>query len=89
MAAPDGSRSYSLARNKDGILIAECDLNLCRQVHLNELKLFSCNLKVKDKWGFQMTARYELYADLLNKYIRDDFQPQIIKDKGNDKLSNN
>ncbi len=32
MAAPDGSRSPSLARHKDGLLVAELDLNLCRQV---------------------------------------------------------
>jgi beta-ureidopropionase len=32
VAAPDASRCPSLARNKDGLLVAELDLNLCRQV---------------------------------------------------------
>lgn len=32
VAAPDGSRSASLARHKDGLLVADIDLNLCRQV---------------------------------------------------------
>lgn len=32
VAAPDGSRTPGLARNKDGLLVAELDLNLCRQV---------------------------------------------------------
>ena len=32
VAAPDGSRSPSLARHRDGLMVADCDLNLCRQV---------------------------------------------------------
>lgn len=32
VAAPDGSRSVSLARHKDGLMVADIDLNLCRQV---------------------------------------------------------
>ena len=32
VAAPDGSRTASLSRHKDGLMIADCDLNLCRQV---------------------------------------------------------
>eukprot|EP00798_Chlamydomonas_sp_ICE-L_P017155 gene17155-23466_t len=67
VAAPDGSRSPGLARNKHGLMVCEVDLNLCRQI--------------RDKWGFQMTARYEMYSDLLKKYIKPDFVPQIIKDK--------
>lgn len=31
-AAPDASRTPSLARNKDGLMIADMDLNLCQQV---------------------------------------------------------
>jgi beta-ureidopropionase len=68
VAAPDASRTPSLSRSKDGVLVAELDLNLCRQV--------------RDRWGFQMTARYEMYAELLNRYIKPDFEPQIIKDEG-------
>lgn len=32
VAAPDGSRTPGLARHKDGLMIADVDLNLCRQV---------------------------------------------------------
>lgn len=63
-AAPDGSRTPSLSRTKDGVLITELDLNLCRQV--------------KDKWGFRMTQRLDMYADLLTRASRHDFQPQIL-----------
>jgi beta-ureidopropionase len=37
---------------------------------------------VKDKWSFQMTARYEMYAELFLRYIKHDFEPQVIKDPG-------
>ncbi|XP_065574217.1 beta-ureidopropionase-like isoform X2 [Artemia franciscana] len=40
VAAPDGSRTPALSRTRDGLLVAEIDLNLCRQV--------------KDKWGFRI-----------------------------------
>mmetsp|Transcript_27949 Transcript_27949/g.53182 ORF Transcript_27949/g.53182 Transcript_27949/m.53182 type:complete len:363 (+) Transcript_27949:404-1492(+) len=66
VAAPDASRTPALARHKDGLMIAEMDLNLCQQV--------------KDKWGFQMTARYDMYRDLLTEYCKPGFEPQIIKD---------
>ncbi|GAB4820564.1 hypothetical protein N2152v2_007610 [Parachlorella kessleri] len=66
VAAPDASRTPSLARNKEGLLVADLDLNLCQQV--------------RDKWGFQMTARYEMYADLLARYTALDYKPQVIKD---------
>ena len=58
------SRERSLTR--DGIVIAEADLNLCRQV--------------KDLWGLRMTARYADYAELLKKYCEPGFKPQVIKD---------
>lgn len=38
ITAPDGTRTPGLGRNKDGLLVAEVDLNLCRQT--------------KDVWGF-------------------------------------
>ena len=66
VAAPDASRTPSLARHRDGLLVAELDLNLCRQV--------------KDKWAFNMTARHALYADLLARYVRPDFEPQVVRD---------
>ncbi|XP_023015203.2 beta-ureidopropionase [Leptinotarsa decemlineata] len=67
VAAPDGSRSPGLSRTKNGLLIAELDLNLCRQV--------------EDRWGFKMTQRLDMYADLLKKTIGEDFKPQIVKKK--------
>ncbi|XP_050423171.1 beta-ureidopropionase [Adelges cooleyi] len=54
ITAPDGSRTPGLSRINDGLLIAEIDLNLCRQI--------------KDHWGFQMTQRLDMYADSLSKY---------------------
>ena len=64
VAGPDASRTPSLSRYKDGLMVAELDLNLCRQI--------------KDHWGFPLTARYDLYADLLHKYVGHDFTPQRI-----------
>ena len=66
IAAPDASRCHGLSRTRDGVVIAEADLNLCRQV--------------KDLWCLRMTARYPDYADLLAKYIKPNFEPQVIKD---------
>lgn len=58
VTAPNGCRTPSLSRVKDGLLIAELDLNLCRQV--------------KDLWGFNMTARLDMYAkELLEKTIQE------------------
>lgn len=34
VAAPDGSRTPGLSRFKDGLMVVELDLNLCRQVML-------------------------------------------------------
>jgi beta-ureidopropionase len=66
IAGPDASRAPGLSRTRDGITIAEADLNLCRQV--------------KDLWCLRMTARYADYADLLKRYCAPDFKPQVIKD---------
>lgn len=66
VAAPDASRTPSLARNIDGLLVADLDLNLCRQV--------------RDQWSFQMTARYEMYAQELAEYCRPGFKPQVVLD---------
>ncbi|XP_026741034.1 beta-ureidopropionase-like [Trichoplusia ni] len=67
VTAPDGVRTPGLSRIKDGLLIAQIDLNLCRQI--------------KDKWGFTMTQRLDLYAESLNKAIKHDFEPQVIRKK--------
>ncbi|PNX81466.1 beta-ureidopropionase-like protein [Trifolium pratense] len=66
ISAPDASCTPSLSRNRDGLLISDMDLNLCRQF--------------KDKWCFRMTARYEMYAETLARYLKPDFEPQIIRD---------
>jgi beta-ureidopropionase len=66
VAAPNGSRTPGLSRTKDGVLVAEVDLNQCRQV--------------KDKWGFQMTGRWEDYAREITKAVQPDFQPQVVTD---------
>lgn len=48
-------------------MVADLDLNLCRQV--------------RDKWGFQMTARYDIYAALLQRYESSiPFEQQIMRD---------
>merc|ERR1711981_260274 len=52
VAAPDGSRTPGLSRVKDGLLVTELDLNLCRQV--------------KDKWCFQMCQRLDMYSQGLH-----------------------
>lgn len=66
VAAPDGSRTPGLSRIKDGLLVTEVDLNLCRQT--------------KDKWGFRMTQRLDLYAKSLTEAVKLDYKPQIIKE---------
>uniref|UniRef100_A0A0E0LKQ8 Beta-ureidopropionase n=1 Tax=Oryza punctata TaxID=4537 RepID=A0A0E0LKQ8_ORYPU len=65
-SAPDASCTPSLSRYRDGLMISDMDLNLCRQI--------------KDKWGFRMTARYDTYASLLSEYLKPDFKPQVIVD---------
>lgn len=65
VTAPDGSRTPGLSRVKDGLLIAQIDLNLTRQI--------------KDKWGFTMTQRLDLYAKSLNEVITSDYEPQLVR----------
>ena len=65
VAAPDASRTPGLSRTRDGLLVTEVDLNLCRQI--------------KDKWGFTMTNRIEMYADLLTAASKDGYKPQRIR----------
>ncbi len=65
ITAPDGSRTSGLSRTHDGLLITEVDLNMARQI--------------KDKWGFQMTGRHDMYAKLLTEYSKGTFNRQIIK----------
>ncbi|KAJ0175252.1 hypothetical protein K1T71_009393 [Dendrolimus kikuchii] len=53
--APNGHRTPGLSKVNDGLLIVEMDLNLCRQV--------------KDQWGFNMTARLDMYAQELEAVV--------------------
>ncbi|XP_015272196.1 PREDICTED: beta-ureidopropionase [Gekko japonicus] len=64
VASPDGSRTPELSRTQDGLLVAEMDLNICRQVG--------------DKWNFKMTGRYEMYAKELAAVVQPNFVPNII-----------
>jgi beta-ureidopropionase len=70
VAAPDGSRSDAAPRGADGVVVADCDLNLCRQT--------------RDGWGFQQTARLPLYAALLARAAGAGFVPQVVRDTGKD-----
>uniref|UniRef100_T1IPB8 Beta-ureidopropionase n=1 Tax=Strigamia maritima TaxID=126957 RepID=T1IPB8_STRMM len=63
IAAPDGSRTPGLSRIRDGLLIADMDLNLCRQT--------------KDIWGFKMTQRLDLYAQSLTEACKPNYKPQL------------
>lgn len=65
VAAPDGRRTPGLSRTREGLLIAEVDLNLCRQS--------------SDKFGFQMTSRLSMYANKLTMATQEDFEPQVIR----------
>ncbi|XP_042765528.1 beta-ureidopropionase isoform X1 [Panthera tigris] len=66
VAGPDSSRTPGLSRNRDGLLVAELDLNLCRQVN--------------DIWNFKMTGRYEMYARELAEAIKPNYSPNIVKE---------
>jgi len=66
IAAPDGSRTPGLSRTRDGLLVTELDLNLCRQV--------------KDKWCFQMNQRLDLYHQTLGSLLQADWQPNLVKE---------
>lgn len=66
VAAPDGRRTPGLSRTRDGLLVCEVDLNLNRQT--------------KDKWGFRMTQRLDMYAQELTEASKLDFKPNIIKE---------
>ncbi|XP_023322430.1 beta-ureidopropionase [Eurytemora carolleeae] len=64
IAAPDGSRTPGLSRVKDGLLITEVDLNLCRQI--------------TDKWGLRLTQRLDLYAASFTAAVNLDYKPPVI-----------
>jgi len=72
IASPDASRTPGLSRNKDGILVAEVNLNLCRQI--------------RDSWCLRMTARLPVYRDLLIEASKPGFKKQMVKDNGEDQF---
>lgn len=67
ISAPDGRRTPGLSRTRDGLLVAEVDLNLCRQA--------------SDKFGFAMTSRLSMYAEKLAQVTSPSFRPQIIRSR--------
>jgi len=67
VAGPDGSRTPGLSRVRDGLMVAQVDLNLNRQV--------------TDKWGFKMTQRIDMYARALGDVNYEKFQPNIVREK--------
>jgi beta-ureidopropionase len=66
LAAPDGTRSPGMPRDKDGLLISEVDLNMCRQE--------------RDLHTFRMCQRLPLYAEGFTRASKLDFKPQIIRE---------
>eukprot|EP00920_Eleutheroschizon_duboscqi_P042059 GHVT01100773.1.p1 GENE.GHVT01100773.1~~GHVT01100773.1.p1 ORF type:complete len:342 (+),score=40.95 GHVT01100773.1:221-1246(+) len=78
VTGPDGGRTPGLSRLRDGLLVTAVDLNGIEQT--------------RDEWMFQHTARYPMYAKLLDRYQRIKFEPQLIVDpslsrRGNATLS--
>lgn len=67
---PDSQRTPPLSRTRDGLIIADCDLNLIMQI--------------RDTWMLQACARDELYLQELKSYCGPDFKPQVIRDPGLD-----
>jgi len=66
LAAPDGTRSPGMPRDRDGLLITEVDLNMCRQE--------------RDIHTFRMLQRLPLYAESFTRASSLDFKPQIIRE---------
>ena len=65
VACPDASRTPGLSRTQEGLLVAEIDLNQIRQI--------------RDYWTLRMTARLDMYRDVLTNVCSDNFKPKIIK----------
>lgn len=81
ITSPDGTRTPGLSRSKDGLLVCELDLNLCRQMKdfwclrvSFHLKLLLHALFYILICTFQMTQRLDLYAteltDFVNKNVK-------------------
>jgi len=67
LAAPDGTRSPALPRDRDGLLVTEVDLNMCRQE--------------RDIHTFRMLQRLPLYAESFTRASKLDFKPQIVREQ--------
>eukprot|EP00922_Rhytidocystis_sp_ex-Travisia-forbesii_P004700 GHVS01006916.1.p1 GENE.GHVS01006916.1~~GHVS01006916.1.p1 ORF type:complete len:419 (+),score=45.64 GHVS01006916.1:75-1331(+) len=66
VTAPDGKRTHSLSRTKDGVLVVDVDLQMVEQT--------------RDKWMFQATGRYEMYGRMLHEYTDPyGFTPQRVR----------
>jgi len=66
VSGPSGQRTPPLSRTRAGVLIAEIDLNLIRQV--------------RQTWNFHMCARWPDYVKMYTAQIETDFKPPIIRD---------
>lgn len=37
-------------------------------------------LQAEDRFNFRMCGRHDMYAELLARYVRPDFEPQVVRD---------
>eukprot|EP00921_Rhytidocystis_pertsovi_P011547 GHVQ01018669.1.p1 GENE.GHVQ01018669.1~~GHVQ01018669.1.p1 ORF type:complete len:477 (-),score=79.11 GHVQ01018669.1:206-1636(-) len=72
VSAPDGRRTGSLSRGRDGLLIVDIDLKDIEET--------------RDRWMFNATMRPQMYAKLLSEYSSHSFQPQVITGAGGDSV---
>ncbi|VEN54438.1 unnamed protein product [Callosobruchus maculatus] len=63
IAAPNGARSAGLSRTKNGLLVCDVDLNMCRQI--------------KDDRGYGAFERPELYSNII-KEATNSYKRQIL-----------
>ena len=67
LTLPNGSRTPPLSRTRNGLLVAEVDLNLQQAT--------------RDKWCFNMTGRLGEYGELYCAAANDpNFEPQLVVD---------
>lgn len=66
IAGPSGQRTPPLSRTKAGLIVAEVDLNLLRQV--------------RHSWNFHMCARWPDYVKMYTEQAQVDFKPPIVRD---------
>ncbi|XP_055316237.1 beta-ureidopropionase-like isoform X2 [Sitodiplosis mosellana] len=67
ITAPDGGRTKSLSRHRDGMLYAELDLDLCKQM--------------REKCGFHESHRLSYYKNKWIQAADTSYIPQIIPQK--------